>query len=406
MKVVQINAVYNIASTGRMTAELHNALIKAGHDSHIVYTQTNITPPETSFCMGSKADRKIHGLLSRVFGKQGYFSKASTKKMLKYLDSIKPDVVHLGNLHANYINVPLLLEYLANNDIATVITLHDFWFITGNCVYFNLENCDKWQSRCENCPNINNGNRSWFFDRTNEMHGDKIRLFGAIPRLAITGVSKWVVNEAKKSPIAKAAIVKHIYNWIDFEEFYPRDIEELKKHKNPENKFTVLSAAMIWDPKKGLDSYIALAEQKKDYNFLLVGQTPENVVLPPNMNYVGVVSSPDKLAEYYSMADAFVTFSTAETFGKVSAEAMACGTPVVCHNVTACPEILGEGCGYAVNVGDLQGFADALDEINKNGKDFYKDKCVAHTRKFFEMNSLINEYIDLYRKLVEKGNTV
>lgn len=402
MKIVQINSVYNIASTGRTTAELHNALVAAGHESYVVYSKTNIDTPETSFCMGNKFDRKVHGLLSRAFGKQAYFSVKSTKQMLKYLDEIKPDIVHLRNLHANYINLPLLLKYLAKNNIATVITLHDFWFITGNCVYFNLENCDKWKTQCGNCPNINNGNRSWFFDRTKEMHQDKIRLFSNIPRLAITGVSKWVADEAKMSPIADGAIVRHIYNWIDFDKFYPRDVKELKKQENPENKFTVLSAAMIWDPKKGLNNYIALAEQKKDYNFILMGNIPAGTVLPPNMKYVGVVSSTDKLAEYYSMADAFVTFSTAETFGKVSAEAMACGTPVVCHNATACPEILGDGCGYVVEIGDLQGFSNAIDEIHKKGKEYYSNKCVEHTRSTFEKSTLISEYISLYSELVEK----
>ena len=402
MRIVQINSVYNVASTGRTTAELHNAIIDAGHESYVVYSQIGVDVPDTSFQMGNKFDRKVHGLLSRLFGKQGYFSVGSTKQLLKYLDEVNPDVVHLRNLHANYINLPMLLTYLAKNDIATVITLHDFWFITGNCVYFNLENCDKWQTQCGNCPNINNGNRSWFFDRTKEMHCDKIRLFNAIPRLAITGVSKWVADEAKKSPIAKDVIVKHIYNWIDFEKFYSRNIEELKKQVNPDNKFTVLSAAMIWDPKKGLDNYIALAEQKKDYKFILIGRIPEGTVLPPNMHYVGVVSSTDTLAEYYSMADAFVTFSTAETFGKVSAEAMACGTPVVCHNATACPEILGEGCGYAVEIGDLQGFADALDEIQKNGKEYYKNNCIEHTRSTFEKSTLTSEYIKLYSQLCEE----
>ena len=402
MKIVQINSVYNIGSTGRITKELHSALIKAGHESYVVYSQTNVDVPETSFCMGNKFDRKLHAFLSRMFGKQAYFSVKATKKMLNYLDKIKPDLVHLGNFHANYINLPMVLEYLAKNDIATVITLHDFWFITGNCVYFNLENCNKWQTKCGNCPNINNGNPSWFFDRTKEMHQDKIKLFGNIPRLAITGVSKWVVNEAKKSPIAKNAIVKHIYNWIDFDKFYPRSVEELKKQINPENKFTVLSAAMIWDPKKGLNNYIALAEQKKDYNFILIGNIPNGTTLPPNMKYVGVVSSTDKIAEYYSMADAFVTFSTAETFGLVSAEAMACGTPVICHNVTACPEILGEDCGYAVEVGDLQGFSNALDEIYKNGKAYYSEKCIKHTRSTFEKSTLTSEYIKLYSELIEK----
>jgi glycosyltransferase involved in cell wall biosynthesis len=357
---------------------------------------------ENSYHMGSPLDIKVHGFLSRLSGQQGYFSVSSTKKLLKLLDDIKPDVVHLRNLHGNYVNLPMLLKYLAKNDIATVITLHDFWFITGKCVHYITEKCDKWQTQCGNCPNINNGNPSWFFDRTKKMHKDKIKLFGAIPRLAITGVSKWVTDEAKKSPISQNAVTQEIYNWIDFNKFYPRDVEKLKKEKELEDKFVVLGVASGWVARKGLDSFIALAKQKANYNFVLVGNMPANVNLPENMRAVGSTSSVDELAEYYSIADAFVTLSNAETFGKVSAEAMACGTPVICHNQTACPEILGENCGYSVNVNDIQAVADAIDKINENGKAFYSDNCIKHARNSFEKSTLINKYIDLYSKLCEE----
>ena len=401
MKIVQINAVYNIGSTGRTTAELHEALQKAGHESYVVYSQTSINDVSNTYSMGSSTDRKVHGLLSRITGKQGYFSVNSTKKLLKLLDEIKPDVVHLRNLHGNYINLPMLLKYLAKKDIATVITLHDFWFITGKCVHYITEKCDKWQSQCDNCPNINNGNPSWLFDRTKKMHSDKKRLFGEIPRLAIIGVSQWVTDEAKKSPISETAITKRIYNWIDFNKFYPRDVEALKEEKGLKDKFTVLGVASGWVARKGLDNFITLAQEKKNYNFILVGNMPANIELPENMTAVGSVSSVDTLAEYYSLADVFVTFSSAETFGKVSAEAMSCGTPVVCYNANACPEILGEDCGYSVEVDDISAVAAAVDKIYENGKEFYRDNCIKHARAMFEKSILIDEYVKLYSQLCE-----
>ena len=113
LKIVQINAVYNIGSTGRTTAEMHEALQKAGHESFVVYSQTNVNNAENTYHIGSPLDIKIHGFLSRLWGKQGYFSINSTKNLLKFLDEISPDVVHLRNLHGNYINLPMLLKYLA-----------------------------------------------------------------------------------------------------------------------------------------------------------------------------------------------------------------------------------------------------------------------------------------------------
>lgn len=53
-------------------------------------------------------------------------SKWATKRFLKKLDVLKPDVVHIHNLHGYYVNFPMLFKYLKAHDIPTVITMHDF----------------------------------------------------------------------------------------------------------------------------------------------------------------------------------------------------------------------------------------------------------------------------------------
>ena len=62
---------------------------------------------------------------------------------------------------------------------------------------------------------------------------------------------------------------------------------------------------------------------------VLVGTINEGIELPKNIITVPSTSSIDELAELYSSADVFITFSLEETFGKVSAEALSCGTPVI-----------------------------------------------------------------------------
>ena len=132
MRVLQINAVYNLSSTGRTTTELHKALLEKGHESYVAYSKSNKPDDENLYKIGSLLDCKIHALLSRITGKQGYYSHIPTLKLLKYMDKIKPDIVHLRNLHGNYINIPMLLKYLAKNRISTVITLHDFFLLREN----------------------------------------------------------------------------------------------------------------------------------------------------------------------------------------------------------------------------------------------------------------------------------
>ena len=46
--------------------------------------------------------------------------------------------------------------------------------------------------------------------------------------------------------------------------------------------------------------------------------------------------------------------------------------------------------------------ADALDEIQKNGKEYYKNNCIEHTRSTFEKSTLTSEYIELYSQLCEE----
>jgi len=410
MKVLQINAVYNQLSTGRTTTELHNSLLENGIDSYCAFAQSNVGGGDNLYRIGSAFDRKVHAFMSRLTGKQAYFSKSATKDLLNYMDEIKPDVVHIRNFHSNYINMPMVLDYLGKNGIATVATLHDFFFLTGKCVYFTEADCSKWQTKCEHCPNLQNGNPTWFFDKTARMFADRQKLFSGIEKLAFVGVSDWAANEAKKSPIAKNATeVKRIYNWIDFSKFRKTDTAEAKKKLGLENDFVILGVAAVWDERKGISDFIRLAKSLKKYDditVVLIGPVPR-VTLDDGENgleYVipiGSTDSVEELVDYYNAADVLVTLSTEETFGKVSAEALSCGTPVVCYNATANPELVGEGCGYVVEKGDLDGVKKAILKIKDDTKAHYSKSCIDYAHKNFDKNECVKQYIELYRELTE-----
>lgn len=403
MKVLQINAVNAVASTGRNVLELSSFLENLGHKSVVAYSKGSSVNTDNEYKIGSNFDTKLHALLSRITGKQGYFSKYATKKLLKYMDSFKPDIVVLHNLHGNFINLPSLLKYLAKNDIATVAVLHDCWFYTGKCCHYSVERCYKWTDTCGGCPSLKKHNVSWLFDRTREMQKDKTELFASIPRLAVVGVSDWITNEVLRAPVFKnAQMFKRIYNWVDTDTFSLKETGALKSKLGLENKKVILSVAYGWTKDKGMNTILEMSQKLNENEIiLLVGDILESVALNDNIIHIPTIDSPEQLAEYYSMADVFVQPSLEETFGKVTAEALACGTPVVCFNSTTTPELVGDDCGIVLNEFNADSMLMVAREILATGKDRYYDNCRNKAVCLFSREKNINEYFELFKDLLE-----
>ena len=380
---------------------MNDFLERNGHNCVIAYSKGPSFNTEHEYKIGSRLDTKIHGLLSRLSGMQGYFSCGATKKLLRFMDNYKPDVVVLRNLHGNFINLPLLLKYLANKDIATVVVLHDCWFYTGKCCHYTVQGCFKWQASCGNCPQLKKHNKSWFFDRTKKMLADKKKLFDAIPRLAVVGVSDWLTNEAKKAPVFEnAKIITRIYNWIDTEKFSSRNADELREKLGLSDKKIILSVASDWSLEKGLDTIIELANNlKDDERIILVGNLPSNVNLCEKILHIPSTHSMDELAQLYSLADVFLQPSLEETFGKVTAEALSCGTPIVCFNYTTTPELVEHNCGTIVDSLSPNALLEATRSVLQQEKQHFTFNCRKNAVERFSKEGRLNDYILLFDKL-------
>lgn len=400
MKVVQINATYGIGSTGFIVKDIDELLTKKGIASYVV-TPIATSSSERIINIGNALDRKWHALMTRILGHQCYGSKTATKKMLKKLDAIKPDIVHLHNLHSNYINFNLLFDYLEKNDIHTVITLHDCWFFTGKCFHYVAEGCDKWKTECFACPRNKKDVPSVLFDKSKSVYKDKKYAYSKLKNLYVVSVSKWMQSQVRQS-ILNVGQLHQIYNGIDLSIFYDRG-KVWSKEQKIDNKFIILGMANKWfddKNKKALDKVIDSLDNQSI--LILVGGS--NAEIKSDKVYmIDFVSDRDELAKIYSSADVFVNLTWEDSLPTVNMEALACGTPVVTYDSCGSPEIINKDTGLIIPQGDINELMNAIQLIKKNGKFLYAEHCTRRAKECFEKETQYEKYIALYRQICEEN---
>lgn len=382
MKIVLINAVCRSGSTGSICRDLAENYIRNGNKC-VIYYGNRDSDYTYAKKISTRVEVKINSFLARLTGLQGYFSYISTFNCIHLLRVEEPDVVHIHNVHGNYINVPMLLSFLKKNRIRTVITLHDCWFYTGKCTHYTEAGCYKWMKECGECPLLKADIPSYIFDRTKKMFLDKKKCYQEFEGLSVIAVSDWIANQAKQS-ILKNTTIETIYNWVDLKVFHPDPVE---RHE----RFIILGVSAKWvEGSAKLEDFIQLSKMLDDSEEIwLVGMHESKSKLPDNIVCIPYADEPEKLSQIYNKADVYVHLAREDSFGKVIIEAMACGTPVIVYNSTAYPEIVKDGSGYVTEVGNLEQVYCSIQNVKHNGKKYYLDACVQCASKY-EKQSIID----------------
>lgn len=404
MKVLIINAIYGSRSSGRSIMDIAEHLRQDNHTVYVAVPQK--VEGEFFYQIGNRLGYKIHALLSRLTGLQAYFSKGATKKLIRYVETIQPDVIHMQVIHGNYINFKDFAKYVSKKKIPMVFVLDDCWYFTGKCCHYTSDQCYKWKSECGNCPRKKADNPSWFFDFSRKMHRDKKKIFDGMDKYAVVAVSDWLKNQAKESCLKDATYLLRIYNAIDTEKFrYREDCVALKEKLNIKDKKIVLGVASSWMDHNGLSKGLSLFERlaemlPDDFRIVLVGTMDSAMKLSEKILSIDFVDGAEELARYYSMADVFVQMSKEETFGKVTAEALCCGTPAIVFDSTANPELIGEKCGYVVETGNIQQVYERVMDVIEKGKDFFSSSCRTFATDNFKKEENAKLFTELYKKLL------
>lgn len=401
-KLLQINSASAKGSTGGIAETIGRLATQRGWDCYIASSVRHSSPSQMkSIIVGSKFGTYLHAFFSMLFDAHGYGSIWSTRKLVRKIKRIKPDVIHLHNIHGYYLNYPILFNYLRESRTPVVWTFHDFWAITGHCAIVGKEICEKWKTGCGTCPLIRDYPKS-YIDRSCSNYIKKKELFTSIENMTIVTVSDWLKSIVEQSFLNDKNI-KTIPNGIDTSVFYPRydAVKKVRENYKWGDKVVVLSVVDRWHEGVGFSDIWKLRE-KLDERFVivLVGVTQKQKdILPEGVVGILHTSNRDELAELYTAADIGFPPQTVCTFGLVTAEAMACGTPSVVY-AEAASEVIGikELVVQTRNIDELASTIKSF--MLSGGKQSYSEYCIKRANEVYDSINNYSKYVDLYETLI------
>lgn len=387
MKVVHINSVYGYGSTGKIVMKLHHELLDRGHDSYVIYGrkgafghENNNKYSDNSYLVNNSIETIVHLILGVLFDKHGLYSKNSTNRIIKLIDDIKPDIIHLHNLHGFYINYEMLFKYIASKEIKVIWTLHDCWSFTGFCSHYEYNSCDKWKSGCHNCQ-YRNVYPYRILSRSEKNYELKLNLYKDIENLTIVTPSRWLADQVKESILRDKKIIV-INNEANLNDFYLED--NARRSKELDGKTILLAVSNGWNIRKGFNEYLKLSK-KLDENqiIVMIGLNDKQIKnLPKNIIGIKRTKSVDELRKWYSISDYFVNLTLEDTYPTVNLEAQSCGLPVITYRTGGSTEMMREN-DFVVDKFDLDEICRIISK---------KSKHIVSKGN----NNMIEEYMRLY----------
>lgn len=396
--ILQINTVINTTSIGRIAEEIGQLVISKGWRSLIAYGRRPRQSQSELIRVGTNWDNLLHGLATRFFDRHGLASRQATRELVKQIELIKPDLIHLHNIHGYYLNYPLLFEYLSRINIPVVWTLHDCWAVTGHCSYFSFINCNRWKQQCYDCPQKRSYPSCFLFDCSKENYIKKRNAFTLPENLTIVCVSDWLQGVMKESYLSKYPILR-IYNGIDLDLFTPGEKRSKKL------KITLLGIANVWDSRKGLTDFFHLREllPKDNYDIVLVGLSKSQLRhLPEGIKGISRTENIQRLVDLYRDATIFVNLTKEDCFPTTNLEALACGIPVITYKTGGSIEAVDSETGIIVDQGDLNGIIDAIRELSQRDQVRLSRDCRQRAINYYNKKKRFQEYFDLYTMLIKE----
>lgn len=369
MRVCLVNTTDLVGGAERCSFDLHTGLRRRGHDCTLVVGRRLSDDPHTIPGHYPAWDWMPRAALHAYLGLTDTVLVTPLRLALRHPAFRTAEVVNIHNMHGDYWNfwtVPLLARHRP-----VVLTLHDEWLYTGDCVY--AYDCARWKQSCGRCPQMklkfrpDLGGRDC--TRVN-LALKRAALRRAHPgRVAVVSPSRWLAGRARESVLGRFPM--HVIpNGIRVQDFEPRPQAEARERLNiPSGAVCFLMLANnLDDPRKGmplLERMLNRHTLPAGARLLVAGNGAEAIAakypgLP--LHSLGYLKGPSRLSDAYSAADALLLLSSADNLPYAGIEATTCACPIIALNAGGIGEIVEDGVnGWLLPAGlSAEGLAAAL----------------------------------------------
>lgn len=399
MKILQVNLVSHVASTGKICGSIAKHLIVQGHNV-INCSVEGSFEQNYEYRYETDIEKICRKIAFRIFGRQQWQSVLQTRRLLKKIEEFNPDVIHLHNIHHNVVNLKLFFEKTAKKGTPIIYTLHDMWGVTGGCFHNSIFQCSEKENECKNCKMIfgdaadcNGNSANYFLKLKREMYNKQ-------KKICFVPVSEWMNSEMNNSIISNFQR-KVIHNGIDISVFRKSDDVRIGLKHICGNKKVVLSCASFWMEQKGIYDFLTLEQiLGSEYQIVLVGYCEEYYKKQgTKILFWGSVTDEKTLAQLYSEADVYVSMSKCETFGLTLAEAACCGTPIIGYDNSGMGEVIDMAGGIKVLNGHVEQIAESIEAVCHH-KMYSNKKSLEIIRENFSQIKMCNLYEKLYETML------
>jgi len=415
MKIIIVNTSDLVGGAARASYRLHRALIIQGIESQMIVQSKGsddftVIGPTTKLGMGIALIRPtIDQIPVRKYinESRSLFSPALVplSNIVNKINSMNPDIVHLHWICGGMMKI----EDIARINAPIVWSLHDVWAFTGGCHV--AWGCKKFKEQCGYCPQLNSEKQN---DLSRWVYKRKQKSYMKIRNMTVIGLSRWILNYAKKSSLFKDTKIINLQNNLPTGLYKPFNKEKSRRLWNlPQAKKIILfgGKSAISNENKGFQKLVTAlnAIDGKDDVITVVygGGKPHNELsINSKVYYLGNLHDDISLIALYNACDVMVVPSIHENLSNVIMESLSCGTPVVAFDIGGNGDMIEHLInGYLAKPYDTNDLAYGIKWVLNHSN--YKSLARNSRTKIvteFDDKIVAEKYIRLYKSILESEN--